>query len=193
MMQAILFGALGSIFLAALLIWAVRREQEEPANDSVSEAAAIFTAFSIRLPSREITRKIFSDENFEYVRTAASPRIEHEYLAARRRLSRLWLEEVSRSVKGLFRLYRTIVRHHVELTAAVEIRVLVSFLRFELFAAVFTVLLRLMGPSQTVHLTLIADGQTNMLIASLTNLLDKCDAATLGRMQREWRRQQAAI
>ena len=193
MMQAILFGTLGSIFLAALLVWAIRREPEERAADSANETTAFFSAFSIRLPSREITNKIFGDEDFEFIQSAASPRVEREYLAARRKLSLLWLGEVRRAVEGLFRLYRTIVRHHVELTPTVELGVLLVFLRFELFAAVFAVLLHLTSPSQTVRLTRSAERQTKKLIALLAFPLGECDTATLERMEVKWRQQQAGI
>jgi hypothetical protein len=159
MNHMLVFLFVGLLFLVLLLLWALKINR----TVSRSEEHGDLAVEEFERPSLILADRIFSSQDWDFVRREASYQVQREFQRERKRIALLCLQQTRRDAVRLMKFHRRTIRHNIEVSPNVEIRLAVNYLSFLFLCSVLQVLIRAIGPLRTRKIVGRAFGVANEL------------------------------
>jgi hypothetical protein len=192
MSEIVIFSASGLGFLGLMIFWASRTARSTVNAKQFSEVQQALTEVQLELPPKLVGTKIFSEEDWNFIRAHTAPAIQRIFLEDRKALAISWLRQVRGNVGLLMKFHRTAVRGNVSLSPSIELRLAFDYLFFLLTFQVLCAMIRVQGPfvvGRFANFTLSAADQLSYLSG---HILVGMDASRLGRIKNNWSNKAAA-
>jgi len=178
--------SIGLLFIALLLVWALRIKKSSDQNGEDSQG---FLIEGLSRPSRELALRIFSKQDWDFVCKEAGSEVQKVFLEERRSVSLLWLKHTRSAAGRLMNLHRRVARGNIELKASSEMKLAANYLSFLSLCAILEILIRALGPFRAQKMTGPVLGvaaelwsMSEKLLSGLTSLgHDRIDAVWTGR------------
>ena len=192
MSEILFFSAGGLGFLGLLMFWASRTLKTTVDAKSLSEVEQALSEVQLELPPKFIGTKIFSEHDWNFIRTHTPPSIQRSFLEERKVLAIAWLKQVRGSVGLLMQFHRRAVRGNVSLSPSLEFRLAIDYLFFLLTFQVLSAMIQMRGPfyaGRFVNFPVSAADQLSYLSG---HILVGLDPSRLGRIKSNWSNKAAA-
>jgi hypothetical protein len=142
--------ALISIIAVLLLVLMLRRTgQDEAETRSGAESR-------LGLPGTQIVRRIFCEEDREFISRMHSRRLQRLYQEERRSVALHWVRRTSLEVGRIMRTHRLNSRQSQDLHVAAEAKLFLQYLRLRFLCGLLLFLIYLFGPHAIQHLAFYA-------------------------------------
>jgi hypothetical protein len=147
MIQLVLSLLVG-LALVASLFFLVRRAKPsaEGSAQELREARQTLDSLEYDLLPNDLTERLFSREDLEYVLSAAPPGVQSLFLKDRKNIALAWVGRVRSAVLGLMRFHRGHARLHARLNFSTEIRLALNFAALLTACRMLQIILYLRGP-----------------------------------------------
>ena len=192
MSEIVIFSASGLGFLGLLIFWASRTVRSTVDPKQYSEVQQALTEVQLEMPPKIIGAKIFSEEDWSFIRTHTDPPIQRIFLEERKALAISWLRQVRGIVGLLMKFHRTAVRGNVSLSPAIELRLAFDYLFFLLTFQVLCAMIRVQGPFVAGRFATFTVSFADQLSYLSGHILVGMDASRLGRIKNNWSNKAAA-
>jgi hypothetical protein len=94
----------------------------------------------------EFVSKIFSRDDWEFVAAMKSPSLEHFFLAERKSLALLWVQQTTAGIQRIMRQHAELSRSSKDLDFPTEIRLFLRFAELRLICGILVLSIELAGP-----------------------------------------------
>lgn len=138
MMTTLIFVVVG-FSLIAFLVFLLRRDEPETHQETLDSAV-------LDGRSEELLQRIFGDEDWNFVISSAPPETRRSFLKERRSIAFLWLSLVRGRARAAMRHHAVHSRVSRSLDPALEFRIILHYLGFQLMCALMAAGLWLRGP-----------------------------------------------
>jgi len=183
MSHLIAFLLFGVLFIALLLLWALRARKF--AGRGEVDSGALLMEGLLR-PSPGLAERIFDDQDWRFVSSQTGPDIQKTFLRERRNIALSWLRQTRSQAGQLMRFHRSAVRHHVELKTSLEMKLAANYLAFLMLCGILQALIRMRGPFRAQKMAGHALGVANRLWAISEQLLAGLNAARGHKIHAAW-------
>ena len=183
MSHLIAFLLVGVLFIALLLLWALRARKFAGRGDADSEALLIE---GLLRPPQELADRIFDDRDWRFVSSKTGPDVQNTFLRERRSIALSWLRQTRSQARQLMRFHRTAVRHNVELKASLEMKLAANYLAFLILCGILQALIRMRGPFRAQKMAGHALGVANGLWVVSEQLLAGLNPARRHKIHAAW-------
>ena len=146
MFQLILFSAIGLLLFASLLLLARRGSGAQGGAEALVEARQALTRLQTGLLPPEIVSRFFAAEDFDFVASAATPRVYSVFCHERQRIVFAWLDQVRMQVKALRRFHLGAARFYARLGFRSEVALAMDFASVLIVCRALQVLVYFGGP-----------------------------------------------
>lgn len=146
MIQLILFLLVAVLLLVSLLFLARRTPRAEGGGPALIEARQALNALQLGLLPRELVRRIFAQEDFEYVIAETPERIRALFLSERKRIALSWVHQVHEQILSLRRFHLGSARLYARLSFRTEMALALDFAGLLFACRSLQVLVYLRGP-----------------------------------------------
>jgi hypothetical protein len=159
MSHLLFFLFVGLLFMGLLLLWALNINRAASRSGEHGD----LPVEEFERPSLILADRIFSSQDWDYVRREASYQVQQEFQRERKRIALLCLKQTRRDAVKLMKFHRRTIRHNIEVNPSVEIKLAVNYLAFLFLCAALQVLIRTRGPFRTRRIMGRAFGVANEL------------------------------
>jgi len=187
MNQLLIFLPIALLLLAILLVWALRTRGPAADNKTSPDAREALTSLEqLELPSQAVVERVFATQDWDYISSQTSPRIQRMFLRERRTIALSWLRQMRKQAAHLVDLHLRVVRRNVNLRPATEIGLAFRYVLFLLQSEVLAVLIWLVGPFRSRRMVDYAVGVAQQLGYISGRVLDNMNAARVGGVKASW-------
>jgi len=173
MNHLLIFLFVGLLFMVLLLLWALKINRTASRNGEHGD----LSVEEFERPSLVLADRIFSSQDWDFVRREASYELQREFQRERKRVALLWLKQTRREAARLMKFHRRTIRHNIDVNPSVEIRLAVNYLSFLFLCSVLQVLIRVRGPFRTRRIVGRAFGVANELWSVSERLISGLNAS----------------
>ena len=156
------FGLLLTAVLVRLLLRMSASSGQPAANDEPACPA---------FPQPEIADRLFGSADWNYVAAQNSEHLKRLFIEQRTALALSWMGEVRSSTRRVMELHRMSARSNAQLDPLVELRLAASYVFFQIFCQLLTLVIYVHGPVGMLKVVKALDGLSERLRASVTALL----------------------
>ena len=192
MSELFLFLAIGIGFLFLLLIWLLRSAVPPVDKTGLYEAQAVLTTVQVELPPRALGERIFSQQDWDFISTHASPGIQRIFLQERKALAYSWLRQTRNKIGQLMNFHRKAVRRNIRLSPSLELRLAFDYVLFLLTYEILCGLIWLRGPFHARRTIAYAASMADQLAYLSGHILVGLDPVRLSRIKTSWSGRPAA-
>lgn len=173
MNHTIVFLFVGLLFMVLLLLWALKINRTASRNGKHGD----LSVEEFERPSLILADRIFSSQDWDFVRREASYQVQREFQRERKRVALLCLKQTRGDAVRLMKFHRRTIRHNIEVNPSVEIRLAVNYLALLFLCAVLQMLIRARGPFRTRKMVGRAFGVANELWSVSERLMSGLNAS----------------
>lgn len=127
MIQLIFFLSIGALLFSSLFFLARRNPRPEGGSTALVEARQALSALQSGLLPRELVRRMFAQEDLEFVRSEAPKPVQALFLEERKRIALLWIDQVRAQIRSLRRFHRGSARFYARLNPRLEMELALWF------------------------------------------------------------------
>jgi hypothetical protein len=186
MSQLLAFLLIGLLFIFLLLLWALRTNRSPSHSGGDSE----ISLEEFWRPSLMLVDRIFSSQDWDFVRKEATHEVQKEFLRERKSVALLWLKQTRRDAESLMKFHRRTIRRNIELKPSLEIRLAVDYLAFLFLCTVLQMLIRARGPFRTRRMAGHAFGAAKELWSLSAQLVFGLDPSRHEKINAVWTNKQ---
>jgi len=135
-----------ALFVAALLLWLTRDEDNVEGDGEERPLDATSTNLPDGRPRAEIVFRVFSSVDQEFIAHLDSPRLRRMYQQERRKVALHWVVRTSRDVTRIMTAHRLASRQTHNLDVRTETKLFLQYLRLRLICALLILLIKSFGP-----------------------------------------------
>jgi hypothetical protein len=144
--QLILFVTLGAGFLFSLYLFARRGSHVEGSAQDVFKARQALMALQSGLLPPEMVERIFAKSDYEYVMAGSDHSIRELFLAERRKIALLWVNQIRQQVLNLRQFHLGSARFYSRLSMRTETKLGFEFFTLLCICRTLQIALYLRGP-----------------------------------------------
>jgi len=123
----IFFLAVAALLFSSLFFLARRKPRAEGGSFALIEARQALNALQSGLLPVELVKRIFAQEDWEFVRSEAPKPVRILFMEERKKTALLWIDEVRVQVRNLQRFHRGSARSYARLNPRLELELALSF------------------------------------------------------------------
>ncbi|HTR46989.1 MAG TPA: hypothetical protein VMM16_06345 [Verrucomicrobiae bacterium] len=127
MIQLIFFLSIGALLFASLFLLARRSARPEGGSGALVEARQALSTLQAGLLPADMVKRIFTQEDWEYVRSVAPQKVRELFMEERKRVALLWVDQVRAQIRSLRRFHRGSARFYARLNPRLEMELAMSF------------------------------------------------------------------
>jgi hypothetical protein len=125
--QLIFFLSIGALLFASLFFLARRNPRPEGSSGALIEARQALTALQSGLLPVEMVRRIFAQEDLEYIRSEAPKPVRELFMEERKKIALFWVDQVRTQIRSLRRFHRGAARSYARLNPRLEMELALWF------------------------------------------------------------------
>ena len=147
MIQLVLSLLVGFVLALSLYFFVRRaRPSAEGSAKQLREARQTLDSLQYGLLPSDLTERLFSRADLEYVLSAAPPDVQSLFLTDRKNIALGWVRRVRTAVLALMRFHRGHARLHAQLTFSTEMRLALNFSALLMTCRLLQITFYLRGP-----------------------------------------------
>lgn len=146
MIQLIFFLSIGVLLFASLFFLARRNPRPEGSSGALIEARQALTALQSGLLPVELVRRIFAQEDLEYIRSEAPKPVRELFMEERKKIALFWVDQVRTQIRSLRRFHRGAARSYARLNPRLEMELALWFAGLMCACSALHVLVYVRGP-----------------------------------------------
>lgn len=146
MIQLIFFLSIGALLFLCLFLLARRNPRPEGSSGALIEARQALTALQTGLLPIELVQRIFTQEDWEYIRSEAPKAVREIFMEERKKVALFWIEQVRTQIRSLRRFHRGAARSYARLNPRLEMELALWFAGLTGACSLLQVLVYLGGP-----------------------------------------------
>lgn len=167
MSQALILLAIGFLLVASLVYLLRRREAEADDVSWLQEGNSARPSAPLEDRKKEQVDRIFGREDWDFIRSGTSTRVQRLFLRERKGIALSWLSQLRRQARAGMDFHVTRVRASEELEPLVELRLAIDYYAFLAKCGLIAAIVQVGGP---VALRGMA-GRAESLSSSLRGIL----------------------
>jgi hypothetical protein len=164
-------GVMAVLALGGLVLLGRSRREDRQTRLSYDRDRRIHCAVAAAFRPGELTARIFSREDRDYIRRTGSSALEILYLRERRKVASHWVRQVSEEVGWIMREHRLRSRQSANLSVIAESKLFFYYAELKLLCGLMLVLVRIFGPHALVDLAARAGELYQRIGRSLPDVL----------------------
>jgi hypothetical protein len=125
--QLIFFLSIGALLFVTLFVLARRNVRPEGGSAALVEARHALNTLQTGLLPEEFVRRVFSEGDWDYVRTEAPRSVHRLFKEERTKVALLWVDQVRAQIRSLRRFHRGSARHYARLNPRSEMELALWF------------------------------------------------------------------
>lgn len=173
----VLLGSLILIFSGRLLVqWSRQRHAQVVTIEDYSHARAALDSVFVETAA---IKRIFANEDMEFISQAGTGDVQRFFLKERKRLSIQWLRMTQKQVAHLMDLHLKLTSYTYEPSPKSEMKLTVNYLCFILASNSVLVLVWLFGPFKAVRIVAYAVRAAEYFCSEFSLRLEKIDPMKL--------------
>ena len=146
MIQLILFLGVGVLLFLSLFLLMRQKPRAEGGAEELCDAREALDSIQVDLLPPSLVRRIFAQEDLEFVSFEAPEKVRELFLADRKRIAIAWAEGLRHQVTNLQRFHRGSARHYAQLSFRAEIELAADFALLRAACRMLELTLRARGP-----------------------------------------------
>ncbi len=146
MIQLIFFLSIGALLFASLFFLARRKPPAEGSSGALIEARQALTVLQGGLLPVGLVRRMFAQEDWEYIRSEAPAAVRELFLEERKKTALLWVDQVRTQIRSLRQFHRGAARSYARLNPRLEMELALSFAGLVFACRVLQVVVYVGGP-----------------------------------------------
>ncbi|MGH9715903.1 MAG: hypothetical protein ACRD4R_04125 [Candidatus Acidiferrales bacterium] len=146
MIQMILFSFVGALLFASLILFVLRSSRPEGGAEALVQARKALTQLQTALLPAEIVDRFCSSEDYEFVASIGSARVNSFFCRQRKKIVLAWIGQVRRQIKGLRRFHLGAARFYARLTFRSEVSLAIDFAILLIACRALQILVWIGGP-----------------------------------------------
>src|SRR5215470_15970497 len=160
-MSGIALYLAGGLLLAGCLLRIILdgRAEDEFSNPFCRTGSTSFSGQS----DTELSSQLFGSEDWRYVASVGSRKIEREFLRARKTLALAWVHAAKTEAFALMNAHRVAARTSTHLDLFVELRITLAYASFVFLCMLLNLVIRIRGPVELQVLVKLADSRSERL------------------------------
>lgn len=146
MTDTILFLAVGSLLLIALLAFLRRSDSAEHKLADSTEAYEALNALQSELLPDWFVDRLFSKEDWEFARSQEIPELLQLFDAERESVALSWLRQTQNYVAQLMDFHVRLSRQRPDLRPSTEVKLTLEYMQFQFLCKLLAAMIRIVGP-----------------------------------------------